>query len=533
MQRTLRSSPTDWAVRAWSEHVVGQRTTGGANPICEGVGSFDNAVGVIAPRDIEVPTMPVTRLRRVIGHERVEALLESATELEGLIGGARVWNISSTATGGGVAEMLRLLIAYADDAGVDTRWIVIGGDERFFAITKRLHNRLHGVPGDGGSLGAGEADHYAAVLHENAAKLDGRIRPGDVVFLHDPQTAGLAGPLVERGVHVVWRCHIGTDRSNQFTEEGWAFLASHLAACHTFVFSHAGFVPASLAGSDLWIIAPSIDPLSPKNRPLRPAQVEKLLRRTGLVGGDVLARPCVLGGAGPFSSDAPVVVQVSRWDRLKDMAGVLRGFADHLAARSPCQLALVGPAAEGVSDDPEGAQVLAECLDAWHALPAATRNAIRLVALPMEDVRANSLLVNAIQRHASIVVQKSLQEGFGLTVTEAMWKARPVVASAVGGIVDQVAPGTGLLLTDPEDLDAFAAAVGGLLDQPKEMKSIGRRARLRVRTHFLCDRHLIEFGRLVAHAASGSPATRRVWGGRDAERSPMTRRPSTVDLVGH
>ncbi len=121
----------------------------------------------------------------------------------------------------------------------------------------------------------------------------------------------------------------------------------------------------------------------------------------------------------------------------------------------------------------------------------------------MEDVTANALLVNAIQRYATVVVQKSLQEGFGLTVTEAMWKARPVVASAVGGIVDQVTPGTGLLLTDPGDLDAFAATLAGLLDQPKEMASMGRRARLRVRTDFLCDRHLLEFGRLVVHVASG------------------------------
>jgi trehalose synthase len=457
---------------------------------------------VSAPRRIEVPPMPVAKLSGVIGQERVDVLLESAAEVEGCIGGARIWNISATATGGGVAEMLRFLVGYADDAGVDTRWIVIGGDDRFFTITKRLHNRLHGAPGDGGDLGRGEADHYAAVLHDNAAQLDGRIRSGDIVFLHDPQTAGLAAPLVERGVHVAWRCHIGSDRSNRFTEEGWAFLAPHLAACRTFVFSHAGFVPASLAGSDIWIVAPSIDPLSAKNRPLRRAQVTTLLRRTGLIeGGHPLPRPYVLGGAGPLAADAPLVVQVSRWDRLKDMAGVLRGFADHLAGRSSCRLALVGPATEGVTDDPEGAHVVAECLDAWRSLPTLARDTIRLVTLPMEDVDANSLLVNAIQRHATVVVQKSLQEGFGLTVTEAMWKARPVVASAVGGIVDQVTPGTGLLLSDPGDLDAFAASLAGLLDQPKEMASMGRRARLRVRTHFLCDRHLLEMGRLAVHVA--------------------------------
>ena len=466
--------------------------------------SVGHYVGMIELRDVEVSPLPVARLSRIVGPGPVESLVDSAAEVERQIGGARVWNISSTATGGGVAEMLRLLVGYADGAGIDARWVVIGGDDRFFVITKRLHNRLHGVVGDWGRLGRPEADHYAAVLRENAVALAGRIRRGDVVVLHDPQTAGLAAPLVEHGAHVVWRCHIGADRSNVFTEEGWAFLAPHLEACRTFVFSHAGFVPPWLAGSDIWIIAPSIDPLSPKNRPLRGAEVSTLLEKVGLVGGtSPLPQTYVLGGAGPLAPDAPLVVQVSRWDRLKDMVGVLRGFADHLAGSSTARLALVGPAVNGVSDDPEGAQVLAECLDVWASLPTPVRDTIRLVALPMEDVAANSLLVNAIQRHASVVVQKSLQEGFGLTVTEAMWKARPVVASAVGGIVDQVAPDVGILLADPSDLDAFAAALSGLFDQPGEMASMGRRARRRVRDLFLCDRHLLEFGRLVAHAAAG------------------------------
>jgi trehalose synthase len=459
--------------------------------------------------DVEVSPLSVARLNRVLGSKRVDELVESAAEVERLIGGARVWNVSSTATGGGVSELLRLLVGYADDAGVDARWVVIGGDDRFFAITKRLHNRLHGAVGDGGRLGPSEADHYASVLRHNAVALAGRIRRGDVVLLHDPQTAGLATALIERGAHVVWRCHIGADRSNQFTEEGWAFLAPHLEACRTFVFSHAGFVPPLLADADVWIIAPSIDPLSAKNRPLRRPHVSTLLKKVGLIGGGPASGPYVLGGAGPLAPDAPLVVQVSRWDRLKDMAGVMRGFADHVAAGTTCRLALVGPAVDSVSDDPEGEQVLAECLDAWASLRTDVRETIRLVTLPMQDVVANSLLVNAIQRHASVVVQKSLQEGFGLTVTEAMWKARPVVASAVGGIVDQVAPGTGILLADPSDLDAFAASLSGLFDEPREMAAMGRRARRRVRDLFLCDRHLLEFGRLVVHAAAGPPSPAR------------------------
>ena len=174
-------------------------------------------------------------------------------------------------------------------------------------------------------------------------------------------------------------------------------------------------------------------------------------------------------------------MQVSRWDHLKDMRGVMQGFAERVAGASPARLALVGPAVDAVVDDPEGAQVLGECLATWESLPPVAREAIRLVGLPMDDVIANARLVNAIQRHASVVVQKSLQEGFGLTVTEAMWKSRPVVASAVGGITGQVPPGTGVLIDDPTDLDAFGGALLSLLARPAEMTAMGRRAHRHVR----------------------------------------------------
>ena len=166
-------------------------------------------------------------------------------------------------------------------------------------------------------------------------------------------------------------------------------------------------------------------------------------------------------------------MQVSRWDRLKDMRGVMEGFAERVVGSSPARLALVGPEVDGVSDDPEGVDVLGECLDTWASLPLAARDAIRLVVLPMNDVVANAQLVNAVQRHASVVVQKSLQEGFGLTVTEAMWKSRPVVASAVGGIIGQVPPGTGILIEDPTDLDAFGSSLLALLAHPAEMDCDG------------------------------------------------------------
>ena len=462
-------------------------------------------VVVAEPQDVEVPPHSVERLGRLIGPARFAALLEAAVTAMEPLDGATVWNVSSTAHGGGVAEMLKLLCGYAEDVGVDARWVVIDGDPEFFAITKRLHNRLHGVPGDTGHLGPREAEHYTAVLGANVEALDGRIHRDDVVFLHDPQTAGMAHHLIAYGVRTAWRCHIGSDHANSFTEEAWNFLQPHLTECRTFLFSHAAFVPPWLAGADVWIIQPSIDPLAAKNRPMRPERVLALLAQIGLLEGDPGGgSPAVLGGAAPFSPGDPLVVQVSRWDHLKDMEGVLRGFADQIAGRTDTRLALIGPAVDGVTDDPEGARVLAECVAAWESLPRRQRDAIRLVAVPMDDPIANAVTVNAVQRHASVVVQKSLQEGFGLTVTEAMWKSRPVVASAVGGIVGQIPPGAGILLEDPRDLDVFGETLAGVLADPTGMAAMGRRARRHVRAHFLSDRHLIDYARLLAHMTADS-----------------------------
>jgi trehalose synthase len=457
---------------------------------------------VANPRDVDVIPRAVVRLGRIIGERRLARLEDAAARARTALDGAAVWNVSSTAAGGGVAEMLHLLVGYGEGAGIDTRWVVLDADGEFFEITKRLHNRLHGAPGDAGALGAREADHYAAVLRDNATALDGRVRPGDVVFLHDPQTAGLAAFLVARGARVAWRCHIGSDRANACTEEAWAFLLPHVAACHTFVFSSPSYVPASLAGEDVWIISPSIDPLAPKNGPLPAARVAALLARVGLLEGERAGAPGgVVGDLPPLRAGDPLVVQVSRWDHLKDMAGVLRGFAEHVAGRNGARLALIGPAVEGVADDPEGAPVLDECIRSWEALPPRARDAVRLVTLPMDDPVANARMVNAAQRHAAVVVQKSLQEGFGLTVTEAMWKGRPVLASAVGGIVDQVPPGTGVLLDDPSDLDAFGGALRGLLARPEKRAWLGRAARRHVRAHYLSDRQLVDYGHLLEELA--------------------------------
>jgi trehalose synthase len=202
----------------------------------------------------------------------------------------------------------------------------------------------------------------------------------------------------------------------------------------------------------------------------------------------------------PPPAGARTVVQVSRWDRLKDMAGVMTGFASHVdTLPGDVHLMLVGPEVSGVTDDPEGAEVLAECRAVWHELPERARRRIHLVAVPMDDVDENAHIVNAVQQQATVVVQKSLVEGFGLTVTEAMWKGRPVVASAVGGIQDQIVHRReGLLLQDPHDLDGLAEALDEILRDEVLAASMGAAARTRVQDQFLGDRHLTQYVELFA-----------------------------------
>ena len=462
---------------------------------------------------VEVPRRPVSRLEPVIGAQRYEQLIRAADEVRPVLGGRTIWNVNSTAAGGGVAEMLQVLVGYVQDLGISIGWLVITGDAGFFAITKRLHNQIHGSL-SGAPLGTAEASHYAQMLAANAVELAARIRPGDVVLLHDPQTAGLAAPLAQAGARVVWRCHIGGDWENQVTRAAWAFLRPHLGAAEAYVFSRRDYVPAWIPAEKVWIIAPSIDPFSPKNQQLAADTVRAILVKLGVLDGeapsapatfvrrdgdiDMVTRPAVVVGEGRPGPGDPVLVQVSRWDRLKDMAGVMRGFADHVAPRGDGYLMLVGPAVTDVSDDPEGAVVYGECLLQWRDLSPATRARILLVTLPLDNIDENAAMVNALQRHATVIAQKSLAEGFGLTVSEGMWKGRPVIGSAVGGIIDQVAEGTGILLRDPADLAAFGSAARLLLGDPDQAARLGQAARAHVREQYVGDVHLLRYARLLA-----------------------------------
>jgi trehalose synthase len=461
----------------------------------------------LAISEVPVAAVSLERFRGLLGERFAE--LEEATRTAGeLLAGRVIWHVNSTARGGGVAELLQSLLAYARGAGVDVRWVTISGNEPFFAVTKRIHNNLHGSPGDGGGLGEAERKIYEKALAADAGALTERLQPDDIVYLHDPQPAGLTRLTHDVGVDVIWRCHVGVDHPNDLARRAWAFLTPYIEVANAYVFSRREFVWEGLDPDKLWIVPPSIDAFSPKNQDLDPGAVQSILATIGLAadGGDQapvfqrqdgsrarVNRRAALTQDGPLPADVPTIAQVSRWDRLKDPGGVLRCFAEHL--RHPtAHLVLAGPAVAEVADDPEGAEVLAEVETMRASLPDEVRARTHLVSLPMDDIEENAAMVNAIQRHADVVLQKSLAEGFGLTVAEAMWKARPVVAGRVGGIQDQIVDGvSGLLVDDPADLPAVAKAIDDLLADPERAWSIGEAARQRVLDEFLGTRHLVQY----------------------------------------
>ncbi len=468
---------------------------------------------------VVVVRRPTAQLEPVIGRARLERLVRTAEQFRQRLADRTIWNVSSTAVGGGVAEMLQVLLGYVEDFGIRNHWMVITGDAEFFVLTKRLHNQIHGETA-GGPLSRADGAHYERMLAANAAELVSRIRPGDLVLLHDPQTAGLAGPLAEAGALVAWRCHIGVDWENDATEAAWSFLRPHLAAVRGFVFSRSEYVPSWISREKVAIIPPSIDPFSPKNQYLDDDTVLGILARIGVLddgaahsrrsfvrrdgGTGEVSRTAEITGDGRPGPGDPLVVQVSRWDKLKDMPAVMRGFADYIAPSGDGYLLLVGPAVAGVTDDPEGAAVFGDCLLQWRDLPAAVRARVLLVTLPLDDADENAAMVNALQRHATVIVQKSLAEGFGLTVAEGMWKGRPVVGSAVGGIIDQIAAGTGILLADPRNLEAFGAATRELLHNRDEANRMGKAAQAYIGEHYVGDLHLLRYASLLTAMLSDS-----------------------------
>ena len=449
------------------------------------------------------------RFRGVLPPMRFEEFQRGAEEARNLLAGRTVWNVSSTARGGGVVELLRPLVGYARGVGVDARWVVIDGSAGFYDVTKRIHNRLHGFDGDGGPLDGQARRIYEDTLAENAAAFARRVRPGDVVILHDPQSAAMAPALRPLTAALIWRCHVGVDGPSDLVRETWSFLQPYVRRADVCVFSRDAFVWEGLDPDRVAIITPTIDVFTPKNEDLTPQTVLAVLRAGGLIADgagepatfhrqdgtpDRVERRAELFEDEPLDAETPTVVQVSRWDAMKDPIGVIRGFAEHVPAESGAHLLYAGPSVDAVADDPEGARMLHDSIAARSVLPADARRRIHLAALPMDDFDENAVMVNAIQRHARVVVQKSIAEGFGLTVAEAMWKGRPVVASRLGGIEDQIVEGeSGVFVDDPRDLAAFGRAVADLLADPQRAELIGRGARERVRDRFLSVRSLLDY----------------------------------------
>ena len=470
--------------------------------------------------DVDVATLDPRRFQAVLDPDACGGFLQRLEQAAERLHGRRLWHLNSTEEGGGVAEMLHFLLGYLAGAGIDARWVVIDGNQRFFEVTKRIHNLLHGQPGDRGDLMGPDQAVYEQPLGEAFQQLRQRVAPGDVVVLHDPQTAALAPPLKRLGAGVVWSCHVGIDHPNQLARTAWDFLRPYVQEADAYVFSRHAYAWEGLRRERLAVIPPCIDAFAPKNQPLEDATIAAILGAAGIVEASDAAdadptfhrldgslaqvmRRAELIQEHPLPASAPIVLQVSRWDRLKDPVGVLQGFSGHVAEALGAHLLLAGPAADSVSDDPEGEQVLRQVRDHWARLPAAQRARVHLACLPMEDLEENGAIVNALQRRAEVLVQKSLSEGFGLTVTEAMWKARPVVASGVGGIQDQITHGvSGLLVDDPTDLPSFGRAVETLLEDREGARRMGAEAHRRVLEDYLAPRRLTQELALVQRVAA-------------------------------
>jgi len=461
----------------------------------------------------EVPVVPradgALLLLAEDGHARAyEQTLRRCAER---LAGRTLWHINSTAAGGGVAELLRSCLGYLRNGGIDTRWLVFQGDRRFFEITKRIHNRLHGDDRGDGALGATERRHLDTVSARNLAVVARFVRSGDVVIVHDPQPIGLLPGLARLGATVIWTCHVGTDTPNDIATSTWEFLRPDLLGAHAVTFTRAAYVWSGLERIPIALIPPCIDPLSLKNVNLEPARREAILAAAGLLEPSAPGEATFTRSDGALAhvngradvveanripAGAPIALQVSRWDHLKDPVGVLEGFAK-IVGEVDAHLVLAGPAPGSVADDPQAGDALAEVRAAWVRAAAPVRARVHLASLPAEDIEENAVIVNALQRRAAVVVQKSLAEGFGLTVTEAMWKARPVVASRIGGIRDQLEDGVNGRSVDPLDLTAFGDAVASLLDEPDLARRYGAAARERVRGRYLPPTYLGAYLELI------------------------------------
>lgn len=383
--------------------------------------------------------------RSIVGNDTLEELYLLAQRLKG----KSVLHVNSTAVGGGVAEILNRMVPLLCEMDIDTTWEVIKGGEAFYAVTKKFHNALHG---DVQEVLPRDYQVYVDTVDQNLAQM--RL-DSDIVFIHDPQPAALVKRRKELKNHWLWRCHIDLSQPDPRV---WDFLRPYVEQYDMCVFSAPAF--AQRLHIPQVLISPSIDPLSDKNKDLREEEIKTVLERLKI------------------PTDKPLVTQVSRFDRLKDPLGVIEAF-ERVKPYIEARLLLVGGSAD---DDPEGAQVLGEVRER-----AREDEDIIVLSLPP----TSHVEINAIQRASTIILQKSLREGFGLTVTEALWKGKPVIASAVGGIPLQMTHKHSGILT--HTIDGAAYWIKQLLSEPEYAKKLGENGKEYVRQNFLLTRHLRDY----------------------------------------
>ena len=376
-------------------------------------------------------------------------VIEELRALAAKVSGRKLQHINSTPVGGGVAELLTRMVPLFRELGVETSWDVIKGNEAFFNVTKAFHNGLHGKLED-------IREEMFEIFRENTAMNLREVNfTGDVIFLHDPQPAGLIAKKAEIGRQWVWRCHIDVSTPQR---EIWEFLRPYVEQYDAAIFSMPDF--AQQLPIPQFRIAPSIDPLSDKNKPLEKSYIAQVLEKYSL------------------DPRRPILTQISRFDRLKDPLGVISAYKI-VKKRIDCQLVLAGG---GASDDPEGEAVLREVQEAAVGDPD-----IHILLLPP----FSDLEINALVRGSTVVIQKSIREGFGLTVSEALWKKKPVIGGAVGGIKLQVIDGiTGFLVHSPE---GAAHRISQLLRDRKMSQRMGENGYLHVQRNFLVTRHVKDY----------------------------------------
>jgi len=378
----------------------------------------------------------------IVGRSCLEELRMLSEKFSGKI----VQIINSTFIGGGVAEILEHMVPLLNQLGVDARWNVINGSEEFFEVTKKFHNALHGKRE---RVSAQDFALFSEVTERNLKEISFY---GDILFIHDPQPVGLIAKKKEIGRKWLWRCHIDVSSPDK---KVWSFLRRFIVDYDAAVFSAPNF--AQQLPIRQFLVTPSIDPLSDKNKELDSGTIDAVLAKYGLV------------------SDKPMITQVSRFDRLKDPLGVIEAF-EMVRKSIDCQLVLAGGTA---TDDPESEEVLEEVRKRAEDNPD-----IHILLVPPES----DIDINALQRAATVILQKSLKEGFGLTISEALWKAKPVVASAVGGIPLQVKNKfTGLLCYTVE---GAAYALKQLLSNPEYASQLGQNGKEHVKQNFLITGHL-------------------------------------------